>query len=222
MKSVLIWNLVIIWLWVNKKLLTFHNFSILTNPCSSAYQLLLQRDSISFPVGTAENQSWSLRESRPNIRSCRLGSSILENHFYTKHIPICLCSGHNVSLNIIPTNLIASAWNVLATCSVWSCWSVGCSIMYPNILSTNKHEAVDHLTLAVCVRESIYALNQYFVFLCFVFRLILEATSIFSQLLWIPKKCHASAWGMMLMLFSGSPTLTNQRTCGNTLQLLML
>lgn len=163
------------------------------------------------------------RESRPNIRGCRLGSSILENHFYTKHIPICLCSGHSVSLSVIPRNLIASAWNVLATCSLWSCWSVGCSIVYSNILSANKHEAVDHLTLAVCVTESaIYTLNQYFVFLCFVFRLILEATSIFSQLLWIPEKCHASAWGMMLMLFSGSPTLTNQRTCGNTLQLLML
>jgi len=89
--------------------------------------------------------------------------------------------------------------------------------MYSNILSANKHEAVDCLTSVVCVTQSAsYALNQYFVFLGFVFRLILEATSIFSQLLWIPERCRASAWGMMLMLSSGSPTLTNQRTCGNT------
>lgn len=44
-------------------MLTFHNFSILTNPYFSGCQLLPERDSISFPVSPAENQMRLLKEN---------------------------------------------------------------------------------------------------------------------------------------------------------------
>lgn len=86
-------------------------------------------------------------------------------------MPVCLCSGHNVSLNIIPTSLIAPARNVLATCSVLRCSSPGCCIIYSNILSTNKGSCFSSDFGSMCERICYLCFESIFYISLFCFQI---------------------------------------------------